>query len=50
MPSFRFLAGEVTVESTVFPVGSLRHPPSCPIDGRPMRRARREQLAALADN
>jgi hypothetical protein len=50
MPSFRFLAGEVTVESTVFPVGSLRQPPSCPIDGRPMRRARMEQLAALADS
>jgi hypothetical protein len=49
MPSFRFLAGDVTVESTVFPFASLRNPPNCPVDGRPMRRARRAELAALRE-
>lgn len=49
MPSFLFLAGEVTIESTVFPVDSLRHPPSCPVDGKPMRRAGRAELASLTE-
>jgi hypothetical protein len=46
-PSFRFVAGDVAVEATVFPVHGLRQAPSCPIDGRPMQRARLPELEAL---
>ncbi len=47
LPSFRFIAGDVSVEATVFPVHGLRQAPSCPVDGRPMRRARLPDLRAL---
>jgi hypothetical protein len=47
MPSFRFIAGDVTVEATVFPLQGLRQAPSCPVDGRPMQRARLPELEAL---
>jgi hypothetical protein len=46
-PSFRFVAGDVAVEATVFPVHGLRQAPSCPVDGRPMQRARLPELEAL---
>jgi len=47
LPSFRFIAGDVSVEATVFPVQGLRQAPSCPVDGRPMQRARLPDLKAL---
>jgi len=47
LPSFRFIAGDVSVEATVFPVHGLRQAPSCPVDGRPMQRARLPDLRAL---
>ena len=47
MPSYRFLAGDVQVDATVFPLTGLRQPPSCPIEGGPMRRARGPELQAL---
>jgi hypothetical protein len=47
MPSYRFLAGDAQVEATVFPLAGLRQPPSCPVEGGPMRRARRPELEAL---
>ncbi len=47
LPSFRFVAGDVTVEATVFPPQGLRQAPSCPLDGRPMQRARLPDLEAL---
>ena len=46
-PVFRFFAGEVAIDVTVFPPQSLRQPPSSPIDGRPMRRARIAEVAGL---
>lgn len=47
MPAYRFVAGDVQVEATVFPVAGLRQPPSCPVEGGPMRRARQPELEAL---
>lgn len=38
-PVYRFLAGDVTVELTVFPQSGLREAPLSPVDGRPMDRA-----------
>jgi len=38
-PFDRFLAGDVTVELTVFPQSGLREAPLSPVDGRPMERA-----------
>lgn len=47
MPAYRFVAGDVQVEATVFPLAGLRQPPSCPVEGGPMRRARGPELEAL---
>ena len=47
MPAYRFMAGDVAVEIVVFPIASIRHPPTCPVDGRPMRRARLSELSEL---
>jgi hypothetical protein len=46
-PSFEFEAGEVPVEATVFPEQGLREAPVCPVTGGQMRRARRDEVAAL---
>lgn len=46
-PAFRYVAGEVTVELTVFPFDGLRQPPCSPVDGRPMRRAGLAAVEAL---
>jgi hypothetical protein len=48
-PSFEFETGEVAVEATVFPEHGLREAPMCPVNGGPMRRARRDELEALLD-
>ncbi len=47
MPAYRFVAGDVQIEATVFPLAGLRQPPNCPVGGGPMRRARRPELEAL---
>jgi hypothetical protein len=49
-PSYSFMAGDVAIEATVFPTDGLRQAPSCPIDGRPLRRARMPELAALLED
>jgi len=49
MPTYRFMAGDVAIEATVFPPTGLRQAPSCPVDGRPLRRARMPELAALLE-
>lgn len=46
-PMYTFLAGDIVVESAVFPVTGLRQPPNCPVEGRPMRRLRLPELDAL---
>jgi hypothetical protein len=48
-PSFEFESGEVAIEATVFPEHGLREAPLCPINGGPMRRARRDEIEALLD-
>ncbi len=46
-PVFRFVAGQVGVEATVFPHVDLRQAPVSPVDGRPMRRANLRQVEDL---
>lgn len=46
-PVFRFVAGEVRVEATVFPTVELRQAPVSPVDGRPMRRANLREVKSL---
>lgn len=38
VPVYRFVAGDVVIDLTVFPVSGLRQAPRSPVDGRPMRR------------
>ena len=46
-PVYRFVAGQTTIDATVFPPAGLRRAPSCPVDGRPMRRARLDEVEEL---
>jgi hypothetical protein len=46
-PVYRFLAGDVPIDATVFPRDGVRQAPIGPVDGKPLRRARREELAAM---
>jgi hypothetical protein len=46
-PLCRFMAGDVTIELTVFPPSGLRQAPLSPVDGRPMRRLTAEGLEEL---
>jgi hypothetical protein len=50
MPAYRFWAEDVAIEGAIFPVAALRQAPTCPVDGRPMRRARLAELARLAQD
>ncbi len=47
VPMHRFIAGDIPVHLTVLTQQGLRHPPRSPVDGRPMRRANRDEVAAL---
>lgn len=49
-PIFRFLAGDISVELTVFPPAGIRHAPLSPINGKPMRRAGRKEVEALLES
>lgn len=46
-PVYRFLAGDVTLDLTVFPPTGLRQAPLSPVDGRPMVRATIESVRRL---
>lgn len=46
-PVYEFLAGEHAVELVVFPSEGRRDAPRSPVDGRPMQRARVEEVEAL---
>jgi len=48
-PTLTFLAGDVEIQVTVFPNKGIRQPPLSPIDGKPMRRATADEVAALDD-
>ncbi len=49
LPGVKFLADGHAVEVTVFPVDGIRQSPTSPVDGKPMRRADRDEVAALLD-
>ena len=49
LPAFRFVAGVSPVELVVFPDRVRRRVPLSPVDGRPMRRAKLAEVAALAE-
>ncbi|HET7650274.1 MAG TPA: hypothetical protein VFL15_06210 [Gammaproteobacteria bacterium] len=46
-PVYRFVAGEVPIELTVFGVDGIREAPASPVDGKPMRRASLRDLDLL---
>jgi len=46
-PAYEFIAGEHPVELVVFPSEGRREAPRSPVDGRPMQRARLEEVEAL---
>jgi len=46
-PAYRFMAGDSAVELVVFPASKWREAPRSPVDGKPMQRARIEELEAL---
>lgn len=48
-PGVRFHAGEHAIEAMVFPRDGIRQSPYSPVDGRPMRRADRDELEALVE-
>lgn len=46
-PAYEFMAGDYPVELVVFPREGRREAPRSPVDGRPMQRARLEEVEAL---
>lgn len=46
-PLYRFVAGDITIELTVFPPEGLRQAPLSPVDGRPMQRAALDKVEAM---
>ncbi|MFC1773359.1 hypothetical protein ACFL3A_08405 [Pseudomonadota bacterium] len=46
-PSYQFMAGDYPVELVVFPAEKWREAPRSPVDGKPMQRARIEELEVL---
>lgn len=46
-PVVQFVAGDRPIDAVVFPVNGIRQSPASPVDGKPMRRADRNELEAL---
>jgi len=46
-PMYSFIAGDVVVELTVFPLDGIRHAPPSPVDGRPIKRVNIEAVRRL---
>ncbi len=46
-PAYQFMAGDHPVELVVFPTEKWREAPRSPVDGKPMQRARLEELELL---
>lgn len=46
-PSVQFVRGGCDVDAVVFPRDGIRQSPFSPVDGRPMRRATRQEVEAL---
>jgi hypothetical protein len=49
VPAYRFVAGDIAVEATVFPYDDIREAPASSLDGRPMRRAGVREVEGLLD-
>lgn len=49
VPTYRFNAGDVTVEVSVFSRRAMRETPLSPVDGKPMRRASLREVETLAE-
>lgn len=47
--AYRFVADDIGVELTVFPLDGMRQAPLSPVDGKPMRRASLEAVRRLLD-
>jgi hypothetical protein len=48
-PAYEFMAGEQPVELVVFPSEGRREAPRSPVDGRPMQRARLDEVEVLLE-
>ena len=48
-PAYQFMAGDHPVELVIFPREGRREAPRSPVDGRPMQRARVEEVEALLE-
>jgi hypothetical protein len=48
-PACQFMAGDYPVELVVFPLDGRREAPRSPVDGKPMRRARLEEVESLLE-
>ncbi len=46
-PMFSFMAGDVRIELTIFPIDGLRQAPPSPVDGRPIKRANLKAVQTL---
>lgn len=49
-PLFIFMAGDVQVELTIFPIDGLRQAPKSPVDGRPIKRADMDAVRRLLES
>ena len=49
-PTYRFMAGEVAMDLTVFPLVGIRQAPRSPVDGRPMQRASLAAVTKLSED
>ncbi|MGI9263945.1 MAG: hypothetical protein ACR2QU_03380 [Gammaproteobacteria bacterium] len=49
LPVYSFAVTDISVEATVFSMTGLRHPPTCPIDGKPMRRLQLREVETLVE-
>ncbi|MEE8119649.1 MAG: hypothetical protein V3T39_08870 [Gammaproteobacteria bacterium] len=47
IPLFGFIAGDIGIETVVFPYKDMHCAPACPVNGKPMRRASLEELELL---
>ncbi|HKJ94449.1 MAG TPA: hypothetical protein VKA32_02335 [Gammaproteobacteria bacterium] len=48
-PVYRFMAGDIPVDLTLFDERGLRHPPRSKVDGQPMRRAGRDAVKDMLE-
>lgn len=48
-PAYRFVAGDVVIDTVIFPFDGMRAAPVNPVDGKPMRRAGIREVQALLE-